>query len=237
MTADAARPYTTPEELPTSEEMYRTLYHGTDVTKAQRMFDRLLATARLSLESGASAEAATTGELDFSDICGLCHKTYGKHFGDYCDETHGPRPRMFTPAAPSPAGDAAPPDVEEAGKLGDLNAELRLAIARGAWVQAKKLHERVTRAIGAYMDRLAAGSGDATATDADERNSDMLKFLCDWADASGLLIRWSAPNPETWMHDLTEIPVMEIRNGETIWDALRREYDANNAARSRGRTP
>lgn len=55
----------------------------------------------------------------------------------------------------------------------------------------------------------------------------LMDFLCDWASGTGLLIRHVAPNPDTWMHGMEEIPVLEIANGETVWDALRRAYREN----------
>lgn len=74
--------------------------------------------------------------------------------------------------------------------------------------------ERLTNAADAAMG--APGRADY-----------LLDFLCDWASGTGLLIRHVAPNPDTWMHKMEEIPVLEVANGETIWDALRRAYREN----------
>lgn len=71
--------------------------------------------------------------------------------------------------------------------------------------------ERLTNAADAAMG--APGRADY-----------LLDFLCDWASGTGLLIRQVAPNPDTWMHSVDEIPVLAVAHGETIWDALRRAY-------------
>lgn len=110
--------------------------------------------------------------------------------------------------------------------------------------QTRNIDGGVNRAIERYVAALNGPDHRAAAehldnelerlTDAADRGSVavgrgdyLLDFLCDWASGTGLLIRHVAPNPDTWMHSMEEIPVLAIANGETVWDALRRAYREN----------